>query len=97
MWTFWGLDISKTRFIAFLNEYIHHLSYLKQFPINCLNTSISSFHTARHTFATISLGIGIELKKVSELLGHDSVKTTEIYAHLVEEHLKTAVDKWDSF
>ena len=56
-----------------------------------------SFHTARHHFATISLGIGIELKKVSELLGHDSVKTTEIYAHLVEEHLKAAVDKWDSF
>ena len=55
------------------------------------------FHTARHTFAPISLGIGIELKKVSELLGHDSVKTTEIYAHLVEEHLKTAVDKWDNF
>jgi site-specific recombinase XerD len=56
-----------------------------------------TFHTARHTFATISLGLGIELKKVSELLGHDSIKTTEIYAHLVEEHLKEAVDKWDSF
>ena len=56
-----------------------------------------TFHAARHTFATISLGLGIDLKKVSELLGHDSIKTTEVYAHLVEEHLKKAVNKWDSF
>ncbi len=56
-----------------------------------------SFHVASHIFATISLGLGIELKNVSELLGHDSIRTTEVYAHLVEEHLKAAVDKWDKF
>ncbi len=55
-----------------------------------------TFHVARHTFATISLGLGIDLKKVSELLGHDSIRTTEIYAHLVEDHLRSAVSKWDN-
>ncbi len=56
-----------------------------------------SFHVARHTFATISLGLGMDLKKVSELLGHDSIRTTEIYTHLVEQHLRNAVDLWENF
>lgn len=56
-----------------------------------------SYHVSRHTFATLSLGLGIDIKKVSELLGHDSVRTTEIYSHLVEAHLRKAVDKWDGF
>jgi len=39
-------------------------------------------HTFRHTFASRLVQAGISLKKVSFLLGHTSVKTTEIYAHL---------------
>ena len=56
-----------------------------------------TFHVARHTFATICLGLGMDLKKVSELLGHDSIRTTEIYTHLVEQHLRNAVDLWENF
>lgn len=41
-------------------------------------------HTARHTFATISLQKGVPLEVVSNLLGHSELKTTQIYTHIVD-------------
>ena len=69
---------------------------LKAIALSLGINKVVTFHVARHSFATISLGLGIDLKKVSELLGHDSIRTTEIYAHLVEDHLRSAVSKWDN-
>lgn len=45
-------------------------------------------HTLRHTFATVMLNNGAELEVVKELLGHESLATTEIYTHLTFEELK---------
>lgn len=42
------------------------------------------FHSLRHTFATQLIKNGSQLITVSRLLGHSSVKTTEIYAHVLE-------------
>lgn len=42
-------------------------------------------HTLRHTFATLTLNNGAELKAVQDLLGHSSPATTQIYAQLTEE------------
>ncbi|HNW69374.1 MAG TPA: site-specific integrase [Bacteroidales bacterium] len=53
------------------------------------------FHIARHTFATISLNIGIPLEVVQRLLGHRSIKTTQIYAKIMEKTKYTEMDKWD--
>jgi len=50
-----------------------------------------SFHTARHTFATLSLSAGIDLYTTSKLLGHRSIQTTEIYAKVVDERKQKAV------
>jgi len=55
------------------------------------------FHSLRHTFATQLLKKGEELLTVSRLLGHTSVKTTEVYAHVVESTKKEAVEKLNSF
>lgn len=44
-------------------------------------------HTARHTFSTTWLRGGGDLKKLSEQLGHASIRTTEIYTHLTVEDI----------
>ena len=45
-------------------------------------------HVLRHTFATDMLNNGCDIKIVQELLGHSSLKATEIYTHVTNEHLK---------
>ncbi len=58
------------------------------------NIKYRKFHTIRHTFATRALEIGIDVKTVSELLGHSSVSTTlNIYAHSLMEQKKKAIEK----
>ena len=50
-------------------------------------------HDLRHTFASLMVMAGVDLKTVQELLGHTSYKTTEIYAHLAPAHLQEAIKK----
>ncbi len=54
------------------------------------------FHSIRHTFATRALELGVDIKTLSELLGHSKVSTTlNIYAHSLMEQKKIAMNKLD--
>lgn len=51
-----------------------------------------TFHSLRHTFASHLVQKGVSLYIVSKLLGHSSLKTTEIYAHLAPETFQSVVE-----
>ena len=51
-------------------------------------------HTLRHSFATHLLEGGANLRGIQELLGHESVTTTELYVHLNRKYLKDTLEKY---
>ena len=55
-----------------------------------------TFHCARHTFATMMLTIGADIYTTSKLMGHTSVRSTQIYAKIVDEAKDKAVNLADS-
>lgn len=50
------------------------------------------FHTGRHTFATMMLTLGADLYTVSKLLGHTSVRMTQVYAKIINQKKDEAVN-----
>ena len=56
----------------------------------------ATMHTLRHTYATRCFEVGVDIKAVSEQLGHKNVKTTyNIYVHLLEDTKAKEIDKLD--
>lgn len=77
---------SGTLFPALSNQRMN--GYLKEIADLCGITKTLTFHIARHTFATtVTLSNGVPIESVSKMLGHTSIRTTQIYAKVVEQKL----------
>ena len=68
-----------------------------RFIVTCLPTAALwvLFHLARHTFATMLLTLGADLYTVCKLLGHSDVKTTQIYAKIINKKKEDAISLID--
>ncbi len=81
----------------FLNRRGSKLSRVMIFNIvkdACANAGIEKIispHTFRHSFATHLIEGGADLRAVQEMLGHESITTTEIYTHIDREYLREAI------
>ena len=68
-------------------------NYLKEIATLCEINKELSYHLARHTFATtVTLANGMPIETVSRLLGHTSIKTTQIYARITDTKIGADMD-----
>jgi len=86
--------------IVFLNRNGNRLSrvmiftLIKNITIRAGIKKKVSPHTFRHSFATHLIEGGADLRAVQEMLGHESITTTEIYTHLDKSYLKQIIEEY---
>ena len=52
-------------------------------------------YVSRHTFATLSLALGIDLYTVCKLLGHKNIISTQVYAKIIDASKRQAIDRFN--
>ena len=75
----WGSRLSTRSYRNILDKYVRQIALLKKI----------SPHALRHTFATHLLDRGADIRAVQELLGHESIITTQVYTHVSSEKIKS--------
>ncbi len=79
-----GAQLTRVMIFTIIKNLAEHIS---------LGKAISP-HTFRHSFATHLVEGGANLRAVQEMLGHESISTTEIYTHLSNDYLKEAIQSF---
>lgn len=83
------------------NEYVFKIHKINKTYISHIIKEIMSiagiekkitYHCSRHTFAVMMLDLGVDLFTTSKLLGHKDIKTTQIYAKVLDKNKQKAVD-----
>ena len=66
--------------------------YLKEIAAVCGINKKITYHVARHSFATLSISYGVPIESVSKMLGHTNIRTTQIYAKIIDTKLSADMD-----
>jgi integrase/recombinase XerD len=80
----WGRGLSRMMIFSIIKDAVREAGINK----------VISPHTFRHSFATHLVEGGADLRAVQEMLGHESITTTEIYTHLDREFLRETIQKY---
>ena len=80
----WGRQLTREMVFTIIKKYAKLAGITKNI----------SPHTLRHSFATHLVEGGADLRAVQEMLGHESIQTTEIYTHLDREYLRQTILKF---
>ena len=68
----------------------YYLMELKRWAVRAGITKDITFHSGRHTFAVLMLGLGADIYTVQKLLGHKEIHTTQIYANIMDKKKQEA-------
>ncbi|MFN4300267.1 MAG: site-specific tyrosine recombinase XerD [Thermaurantimonas sp.] len=79
-----GAPLTRVMIFTFIKKYAEEAGIQKKI----------SPHTFRHSFATHLVEAGADLRAVQDLLGHESILTTEIYTHLSQKHLRDMINTY---
>jgi integrase len=88
-----GTEPATERVFAGLYYSGHHNDMLKLWVSRAGVKKKITFHNFRHTFATLQLSLGTDIYTVSKMLGHRELKTTQVYAKIVDASKRAAADK----
>lgn len=96
------LVLNKKKFIEdeeFRQNFIDSSNHSINFQLNKIGVKLElpfslSFHLSRHSFATTALNNGMRIEHVSKLMDHSDIRTTQIYAKILNEELDKAVDQF---
>ena len=92
-------DVSSEEYVFYKHRnFRHNEDYIsKKFKVVTRELGLDEkikFHTLRHSFASRLVQRSISLYVVKELLGHESIRTTQIYAHINSRSLKDAINQF---
>lgn len=88
-----SMERNGERPFPFQESFVTHKfkKYLKAAGIK--NYRSIKLHSLRHTYASHLVMAGVDLLTVSKLLGHSTIRTTELYAHLVPDHMRASIER----
>ena len=88
------------RFYGRKNKPIHYVTVeriIRRLKKKANISKVVTPHVLRHSFATYALTKGMDIREIQELLGHASLKTTQVYTHISRKRLFKDYQKiWES-
>ncbi len=83
--------------LCLVNTNQRYNAYLKEIAVICGVQKYLTTHTARHTFATtVTLENDVPIETVSKMLGHNSIRTTQIYAKITQKKVSNNMKELES-